>query len=109
MARPNSTRQFCASLQLVGHLGDAGYRAGLFLRLAADGAAQADGADGLLADVDRHATAERDAVRQRALALVGGFRALRPFGGGHPEGARRVGLAAGELDVVGARVVALEE
>src|SRR6266852_1673165 len=96
-------------LQLIRHLGEPRARAGLVLVLTGR-AAHADGADGLVADHDRQAAAERDDVGEHALAhkpALGG--ALRPLGRGAAEGARRVGLAAGELGGVRRRAVAAQE
>ena len=95
------------SLQLIGDLGDAGARAGFLLGLAAGRAAQADAADGLLADHDRHAAAERNDIGQHPLALIGGLGPLRPGRGRAPERARGIGLAAGELEIVRRAAVAL--
>ena len=49
--------------QLVGHLGDAGLAASLFLRSAIGGAAEADAADRFLAELDRNTTLERNDLR----------------------------------------------
>ncbi len=77
--------------------------------LAAGRSADADRADHLVADLDRHAAAERDHLRQAALAHEIGFAALGPFQRRPPEGSGRVGLAAGELGAVRWRAVAPQQ
>src|SRR5438445_1718814 len=87
-------------LQLVRHLGDAGLAAGLFLRPAVRGPAQADAADRIFADLDRNAALERNDLGKRPLAGDVGLGALRPFDGRPPESPRRIGLADGELYIM---------
>src|SRR6266702_8370435 len=96
-------------LQLVRHFGDAGLAAGLFLLPAVRGPAQADAADRIFADFDRNAALERNDLGKRPLAGDVGLGALRPFDGSPPESPRRIGLAAGELDIMRRRPIALEE
>src|SRR2546422_3285059 len=59
-------------------------------------ARQADAADRVAADLDRHAAIDRDHARQRGLLAPHrpGLHLLQEGLGGHPEGARGVGLAA---------------
>src|SRR5262249_34761208 len=104
-----STIDTDTSLELVGNLLDACLCAGLFLRLSADRAAQADAANRIFADIDGHSAAERNDLRKHPLPGICGLGALRPFRGGLPERASRVSLAAGKLDVVRIGVIALEE
>src|SRR5439155_11950439 len=80
-------------LQELLHLLDAGVDA-LFVH--ARRARQADAADRVAADLDRHAAVDRDHVRQRGLLAPHrpGLHLLQEGFGGHPEGARSVGLAA---------------
>src|SRR5712691_1983717 len=87
-------------LQLIGHLGDTGLAARLFLRPAIRGAAETDATDGLLADLDRNTALQRNDFGKAALALRLGLGALRPLNGGAPERPRRIGLALGELEIV---------
>src|SRR6185436_10474571 len=82
--------------------GDSGLGAGLFGRLSAFGARDADRADRILSDHDRHAAAKRNDFLQLALAikvlvrrrLAGEVRARAA------EGFRRVGLSARQLEIV---------
>ena len=72
-------------LQLIRHLGDAGLGAGFIAGLAR--AADADRPDGVVADVDRDAAAERDHVGELALggeigAFLGLLRPLAAKAGG---------------------------
>src|SRR4051794_14614134 len=55
--------------ELVGHLGDGGLGAIVIALLAAGGPADADGPDGFVAHIDRHAAAERDHLGEIALRL----------------------------------------
>src|SRR5258707_1130057 len=98
-----------ALLELVGHLGETGFGAVLVTLRAR--AADANRTDGVVADLHRYAAAQRDDIEQLALAGQFGGRAgpLRPFPGGTVEGARRVGLATGELDIVRRCPIALQE
>src|SRR5713101_5877399 len=98
-----------ASLELIGDLVDSGLCAGLFLRLAADRAAQADRTDRIPAGIDRHSAAKRDDIGKHPLPRIRGLGVLRPLRRGLAERARGVGLAAGKLDVMRIGVVALEE
>src|SRR5262245_64879310 len=95
--------------QLVRHLGNPGVGA-LLVALGAR-AADADGADGLVADLDRHPAAQRNDVGELALGgelgHLGG--ALGPLRAGAPESARGIGLAGGEFEVVRVGLVRLQE
>src|SRR3984957_13276174 len=96
-------------LQLIGHLRDSRHGAGL---VAGRGrAADADGADGLVADLDRHATPQCNDVFELALAgeLRARLGARSPIGRGAAKRARRIGLALRQLDIVRRRLVALEK
>src|SRR5207302_10800352 len=86
-------------LQLIRDLGHAGLAARLFLRPAIRRPAQADAADRLVADFDRNAALKRNDLGKRPLARNVGLGTLGPFEGRPPESLRRIGLAAGELDV----------
>src|SRR5882724_8863622 len=87
-------------LQLIRHLGDAGLAARLFLRPAIGGTAETDATDGLFADLDWNAALQRNDLGKAALALRLGLGALRPLDRRAPEGARRIGLALGQLEIV---------
>src|SRR5215467_14248525 len=94
-------------LQLIGHLGDAGIAAGLFLRSTIRGAAETDAADRLVADLDRNAAMQRNDLGERSLAGNIGLGALAPIDGGATESARRIGLALGQLQIVRRGTIAL--
>src|SRR5580704_3792982 len=96
-------------LQLIRHAGDT--RHGASLVAAGGRAAHPDGTDGLVADLDRHATPQRNDVFELALAseLRARLGARSPIGRGAAEGARRVSLALRQLDIVRRRLVALQE
>src|SRR5437667_4564693 len=97
-------------LQLILHLGDARLCARFLLRLAPRRAAQADGADRVITDHDRNSTAKRNDIRQTALAGYVAFGGpLCPVGRGLPERQGRIGLAAGEFEIVGRRSIALQK
>src|SRR3989454_4809640 len=91
-------------LQELLHLLDAGVDA---LLVHAGRARQADAADRVAADLDRHAAVDRDHARQRGLLAPHrtGLHLLQEGLGGHPERARGVGLAARVLHRVRAGVV----
>src|SRR5579883_2475919 len=97
------------SLELIGHLVDAGLAAGFFLRSAFGGAGEANTADRLLADLDRRAALQRNDFRERALAGNNGLGALHPVARGAAESLRRVSFAAGKLDIVRLCAVTLQE
>src|SRR4029079_13585890 len=94
-----------ASFQLIGHLGEAGH--GALLVAFAPRPADADRADRFLTDLDRNAAAQRDNIGQFTLPRERRHvaRALPPFRRGAAEGARRVGLAARQFEIVRARLV----
>src|SRR5262249_34187124 len=97
-------------LQLILHLGDTGLCAGFLLRLTTRRAAQADGADRLITDHDRNPAPERNDIGQTTLTGDVTFRgSFRPFGRRPPERQGRIGLAAGEFEIVGRRSIALEK
>src|SRR5579883_1421140 len=98
-----------ALLELIGDLLNSGLCARLFLRLSADRAAEADAADRFAAGIDRHPATERDHIREHPLSRIPGLGVLRPLRRGLAERARRIGLAAGKLDIMRIGVVALEE
>ena len=56
-----------ASPKLIRYFGDAGLGTGLLLRPSHRGSAQADAADGVLADFDRNAAGERNDVGKHSL------------------------------------------
>src|SRR6266516_2682985 len=96
--------------QLILHFGDARLRAGFLLGLATRRPAQADRADCLFTDHDRNPAAQRNDIAKTALAGYVSFgSAFRPVGRSAPECQRRVGLAAGEFEIVGRRSIALEK
>src|SRR4051812_31357501 len=94
--------------ELIRHLGDGGLRTTFVALLATGRSADADGADGFIANLDRHAAAERDHVREHALALVRGLAALGPFERCLPERSCRVSLATREIKAVRRRGVAAD-
>src|SRR5712691_10975028 len=106
----NPSRFFMALLPFKGllqellHLLDAGVDA---LLVHAGRARQADAADRVVADLDRHAAVDRDHARQRGLLAPHrtGLHLLQEGLGGHPERARGVGLAARVLHRVRAGIV----
>src|SRR5437016_8047075 len=107
---PDSCALLRKLLQLIPHLGDAGLRAGFLHGLATRGPAQADRADCLFTDHDRNTAAERNDIRETALTGYVAFGgAFRPVGGSSPERQCRIGLAAGEFEIVGRRSIALEK
>src|SRR5262245_36138713 len=95
-------------LELVFHLGNASLGAGFFLLLPARRAAQADGADHVVADLDRNPAAQRNHFAEHALSGVHGLGPLRPFGRGLAESPRRIGFAAREFDIVRRGIIALQ-
>src|SRR5689334_12032738 len=102
------TRSIGRLLELIGDLIEPGLSAGLVL-LAAGGARDADRADHLLPDLNR-----QGALRRRGIGhMHGEIRRvlLKPAGdlaGGYPEGPRRIGLAAAEIQSVRRGVVAAQ-
>src|SRR5580658_2559604 len=88
------------SLKLIRYFGNAGLAAGFLLRSSHRGSAQANRADGFVAEFDGNAALQGNDVGEHSLALNIGFRALRPLGGCAPEGQRRIGLAASQFDIV---------
>src|SRR5437773_11537654 len=109
--RDATPRPACQNLfQLILHLGDARLCAGFLLGLAARRATQTDGADRLITDHDRNPAAERNDIRKTALTGYVTFgRPFRPVGRGSPERQSRIGLAAGEFEIVGRRSIALQK
>src|SRR5215831_10575657 len=103
--------QFLADLfQLILDLCNAGLCAGFLLGLAARCPTQADGTDRVVANHDRNSSAERNDIRETALTGYVAFcRAFRPIGGSPPERQSRVGLAAGELEIMRGCSIALEK
>src|SRR5713101_9204386 len=96
-------------LELLGNLGNAGLGADLIAGLARP--ADAYGPDGVVADVDRNTTAQRDHVGE--LPLCSQIRPvlglLRPFERWPAERACRIGLAPRQLEVVRGGVVGCNE
>src|SRR5258708_14726599 len=92
-------------LELLRDLGNAGLGAGLIAGLAR--AADADGPDGVVADVDRNTAAARDHVGELALRSeirpVLGL--LRPFERRPADRAGRIALAPRPLEIVRGGVV----
>ena len=68
------------SAKLVRYFGNAGLGAGFLLCLSHGGSAQADAANGFLADFDRNPAAERNYIGKHALPSIGCFGELRPIG-----------------------------
>src|SRR6266850_3453392 len=91
--------------------GDARPSTGFVARLAAGGTRYANSADGLIADHDRHTAAERDDIRELPLAgqLRIPSRALCPFERRPAKGARRIGLAPSQLQIVRRGRVAVDD
>src|SRR5215831_2339910 len=106
---PRSSATARRLLELVRHLGDPGH--GAFLVAFRARAAHADRADGLVADLDRDAAAQRDDVGE--LPLRGDLRRLRrpfgPFRAGAAEGARGIRLAPRQFEIVRVGLVRLQK
>src|SRR5882672_8697829 len=98
-----------ALLELVGNFLDASLGARLVAGLVV--AADPDAADGVVADIDRIAAAQRNHLGELALTrvLLAGVGAVAPLQRRAAEGAGGVGLAAIELQAMRARIVGRNE
>src|SRR5436190_15242575 len=96
-------------LELIGHAIEAGLRVGLIALRARP--AHPNRPDGQVAEFDRQTAARADYVGKialwRQIRIVD--RALGPLRGRTTEGQCRIGLAPGQLEIMRARGVALQE
>src|SRR5712691_11263065 len=104
-----TTRWPSASPKLIRYFVNAGLGAGFLLWLSHRGSAQADAANGFLADLDRNSAAERNYVGKHPLPAILRFGEFRPLGGRLPEGPRCIGLAASQFRIVRRCPIALKQ